>query len=83
MTTNRGERFPGPHCDLAVAEGTEVRSANRVKHETREVLFDGIEIPAEALIGKEGQGFRWIPDGLNVERTLIAAERVPGRPRSF
>ena len=47
---------------------------NMVNHETNEVFFDNLEIPAENLIGTEGLGFKYILDGLNAERTLIAAE---------
>ena len=47
-----------------------------VNHETNEVFFDNLEIPAENLIGEEGQGFRYILDGLNAERILIAAECI-------
>jgi acyl-CoA dehydrogenase len=47
-----------------------------VNHETNEVFFDNLEIPAENLIGEEGQGFKYILDGLNAERTLIAAECI-------
>jgi len=50
--------------------------ANMVNHETNELFFDNLEIPAEHLIGEEGQGFRYILDGLNAERTLIAAECI-------
>src|SRR5678815_3481065 len=50
--------------------------ANLVNHETNELFFDNLEIPAENLIGTEGQGFKYILDGLNAERTLIAAESV-------
>ncbi len=50
--------------------------ANMVNHETNEVFFDHLEVPAENLIGEEGQGFRYILDGLNAERTLIAAECI-------
>jgi len=49
---------------------------NMVNHETNEVFFDNLEIPAENLIGEEGQGFKYILDGLNAERTLIAAECI-------
>ena len=49
---------------------------NMVNHETNEVFFDNLEIPAENLIGKEGSGFKYILDGLNAERTLIAAECI-------
>jgi len=50
--------------------------ANMVNHETNEVFFDHLEVPADNLIGEEGQGFRYILDGLNAERTLIAAECI-------
>jgi len=61
----------------AIGKGMEVRPiANMVNHETNEVFFDNLEIPAENLIGIEGQGFKYILDGLNAERTLIAAECI-------
>ena len=65
--------------DLRLAErsGMTVRPiANMVNHETNELFFENLEIPAEQLIGQEGQGFRYILDGLNAERTLIAAECI-------
>ena len=49
---------------------------NMVGHETNEVFFDELEIPAENLIGEEGKGFRYILDGMNAERILIAAECI-------
>jgi acyl-CoA dehydrogenase len=49
---------------------------NMVNHETSELFFDNLEIPAENLIGEEGKGFKYILDGLNAERTLIAAECI-------
>jgi acyl-CoA dehydrogenase len=49
---------------------------NMVNHETNEVFFDELEIPVDSLIGEEGKGFRYILDGLNAERTLIAAECI-------
>ena len=49
---------------------------NMVNHETNELFFEDLEIPAENLIGEEGQGFKYILDGLNAERTLIAAECI-------
>jgi acyl-CoA dehydrogenase len=64
------------HAALASGRMTVRPIANMVNHETNEVFFDGLEIPAEGLIGTEGQGFRYILDGLNAERTLIAAECV-------
>jgi acyl-CoA dehydrogenase len=47
-----------------------------VNHETNEVFFDALEIPAANLIGQEGKGFSYILDGLNAERILIAAECI-------
>ena len=49
---------------------------NMVNHETNEVFLDNLEIPADNLIGEEGRGFRYILDGLNAERILIAAECI-------
>lgn len=49
---------------------------NMVNHETNELFFDNLEIPAENLIGEEGQGFKYILTGLNAERVLIAAECI-------
>ncbi|PAK14657.1 acyl-CoA dehydrogenase family protein [Burkholderia ubonensis] len=61
----------------AIANGMTVRPIpNMVNHETNELFFDNLDIPAENLIGEEGQGFRYILDGLNAERTLIAAECI-------
>lgn len=61
----------------AVDNGMTVKPiANMVNHETNELFFDNLEIPAENLIGDEGQGFKYILTGLNAERTLIAAECI-------
>jgi len=61
----------------ALRHGMTVRPiANMVNHETNELFFENLEIPAENLIGREGQGFKYILDGLNAERTLIAAECI-------
>jgi acyl-CoA dehydrogenase len=65
--------------DLTNAEerGMRVRKIrNMVNHETNEVFFDNFEVPAENLIGEEGRGFRYILDGMNAERILIAAECI-------
>lgn len=65
--------------DLREAEkkGMTVRPIpNMVNHETNELFFEDLEIPAENLIGEEGKGFKYILDGLNAERTLIAAECI-------
>ncbi|MFZ9550380.1 MAG: acyl-CoA dehydrogenase family protein [Hylemonella sp.] len=65
--------------DLRAAEksGLTVRPIpNMVNHETNELFFENLEIPEENLIGEEGKGFKYILDGLNAERTLIAAECI-------
>jgi acyl-CoA dehydrogenase len=61
----------------ALKNGLTVKSiANMVNHETNELFFDNLEIPAENLIGAEGQGFKHLLLGLNAERVLIAAECI-------
>jgi acyl-CoA dehydrogenase len=61
----------------AIGHGLTVRPIpNLVNHETNELFFENLEIPAENLIGEEGQGFKYILDGLNAERALIAAECI-------
>ena len=61
----------------AVKSGMTIRPIlNMVNHETNELFFDNLEIPAENLIGEEGKGFKYILDGLNAERALIAAECI-------
>ena len=61
----------------AVGRGLTVRPIpNMVNHETNELFFDNLEIPAQNLIGEEGKGFQYILTGLNAERTLIAAECI-------
>jgi len=61
----------------AMKKGLTVRPiANMVNHETNELFFEDLEIPEDNLIGQEGQGFKYILDGLNAERTLIAAECI-------
>ena len=47
-----------------------------MNHNSCEVFFDDMAIPADALIGEEGRGFRYILDGMNAERLLIAAECI-------
>jgi acyl-CoA dehydrogenase len=47
-----------------------------INHATTEVYFDNLRVPAEALVGEEGKGFRYILDGMNAERVLIAAECI-------
>jgi acyl-CoA dehydrogenase len=61
----------------ALGKGLTLRPIrNMVNHETNEVFIDNLEVPAENLIGQEGRGFRYILDGLNAERILIAAECI-------
>jgi len=61
----------------AVGHGLTVKPiANMANHETNELFFDDLEIPAENLIGEEGRGFRQLLDGLNAERAIIAAECI-------
>jgi len=61
----------------AIGHGLEARPiANMVNHDTYQLFFDSLEVPAENRIGEEGLGFRYILDGLNAERSLIAAECI-------
>ncbi len=61
----------------AIGRGLDMRPIrNMVNHETNSVFIDNLEIPSENLIGEEGKGFRYILDGLNAERILIAAECI-------
>jgi acyl-CoA dehydrogenase len=58
----------------AIGQGMEVRPIrNMVNHETNELFFENLEIPAENLIGEEGQGFKYILDGLNAEATATGS----------
>ena len=61
----------------AVGHGLTIRPLRAmINHATTEVFFDDLRIPADSLIGEEGRGFRYILDGMNAERILIAAECV-------
>ena len=63
--------------DEAVGNGLEIRPIRAmINHATTELFFDDLVIPASSLIGEEGQGFRYILDGMNAERILIAAECI-------
>jgi acyl-CoA dehydrogenase len=53
-----------------------------VNHHTNEVFFDNLRVPVENLIGEEGKGFRYILDGMNAERILVASESL-GDARYF
>jgi alkylation response protein AidB-like acyl-CoA dehydrogenase len=65
--------------DMRLAQGTGI-SVNPIRtmmnHATTELFFDDLRVPAENLIGEEGQGFRYILSGMNAERILIAAECI-------
>ena len=61
----------------AVGHGLTIRPIRTMmNHATTELFFDDLEVPASALVGEEGKGFRYLLDGLNAERILIAAECV-------
>ena len=61
----------------AVGKGVTIRPIRTMmNHATTEVFFDNLSVPAENLIGEEGKGFRYILDGMNAERILIAAECI-------
>jgi alkylation response protein AidB-like acyl-CoA dehydrogenase len=61
----------------AVGNGLTIRPVRTMlNHATTELFFDNLEVPAENLIGEEGQGFRYILDGMNAERILIASECI-------
>jgi acyl-CoA dehydrogenase len=61
----------------AVGHGLTIRPIRTMmNHATTELFFDDLEVPLEALVGEEGKGFRYLIDGLNAERILIAAECV-------
>ena len=63
--------------DMRDAKGLTIRPIRTMmNHATTEVFFDGVEVPAENLIGEEGKGFRYILSGLNAERILIGAECI-------
>ena len=58
-------------------KGVEIKPIRAlINHNTTEVFFDNLEVPAENLIGEEGQGFRYILDGMNAERILVASECI-------
>jgi acyl-CoA dehydrogenase len=61
----------------AVGAGLTIRPIRTMlNHATTELFFDNLEVPADCLIGEEGKGFRYILDGMNAERILIAAECI-------
>ncbi|MGH7015253.1 MAG: acyl-CoA dehydrogenase family protein [Stellaceae bacterium] len=75
----RGEGLSVFLVDLKAARGQGVtvkKLPAMINHNTTEVFFDDLAVPAENLIGEEGKGFRYILDGMNAERILIAAEAI-------
>ncbi len=59
----------------SLGKGMEIRPLPAmINHNTTEVFLDGLRVPAENLIGEEGRGFRYILDGMNAERVLVASE---------
>jgi alkylation response protein AidB-like acyl-CoA dehydrogenase len=61
----------------ALGHGLEIRPIRTmINHATTEIFFDNLRIPASCLVGEEGMGFRYIIDGMNAERILIAAECI-------
>jgi acyl-CoA dehydrogenase len=62
---------------LAAGHGLRIRPVRTMmNHATTELFFDNLEVPAENLVGEEGQGFRYLLDSLNAERILIASECI-------
>ena len=61
----------------AVGNGLTIKPIRTmINHNTTEIFFDDLRIPADSLIGEEGRGFRYILDGMNAERILIASECI-------
>ena len=61
----------------SLGQGLEIKPLPAmINHNTTEVFFDSLRVPAENLIGQEGQGFRYILDSMNAERILIASEAI-------
>jgi len=79
QVSKRGDGLSVFLVDMRLAQGTGI-SVNPIRtmmnHATTELFFDDLRVPAENLIGREGQGFRYILSGMNAERILIAAECI-------
>lgn len=76
----RGEGLSTFIVDMRAAQEAGTMTIRPIRtlmnHATTEIFFDGVELPADALVGEEGKGFRYILDGMNAERILIAAECI-------
>ncbi len=73
----RGEGLSVFLIDLRAVSGLTIRPIRTMmNHATTEIFFDSVRIPADSLIGSEGKGFRYILDGMNAERILIASECI-------
>jgi acyl-CoA dehydrogenase len=79
QTKRRTEGLSVFLVDMRLAQGANI-SINPIRtmmnHATTQIFFDDLRVPAENLIGEEGQGFRYILSGMNAERILIAAECI-------
>jgi acyl-CoA dehydrogenase len=65
------------HLKENLGKGVEIRPIDAmINHNTNEIFFDNLKIPADSLIGEEGKGFRYILDGMNAERILVAQECI-------
>jgi acyl-CoA dehydrogenase len=65
------------HLKENLGNGVEIRPIDAmINHNTTEIFFDNLKIPADSLIGEEGKGFRYILDGMNAERILVAQECI-------
>jgi acyl-CoA dehydrogenase len=63
--------------DAKAAEGLTIQPIDAlINHNTTEIFFENFRIPASSLIGKEGNGFRYVLDGMNAERILLASEAI-------
>src|SRR5215469_3934408 len=65
------------HLKENLGKGVEIRPIEAmINHNTNEIFFDNLKIPSDSLIGEEGRGFRYILDGMNAERILVAQECI-------
>jgi acyl-CoA dehydrogenase len=79
QVARKGEGLSAFLLDMreAVGRGLSIKPIRTmINHATTEIFFDNLEIPVSCLIGEEGKGFRYILDGMNAERILIASECV-------